>query len=223
MQIGAIIPLKVISKSKSRLRRECSSAEFNELVNTLSEQLFYTVLSAVFFSKRVSDLLIATSDPKISKVLSHLGINSYLDRWSDLNLIVKDGISLLRGSGCDAVLVLMADLPHISEQSIDSLLDLDVLVDHANCLVVLRSLDRGTTGLIQKPLGITPSFLNYANSAEKHLDYAFTHNIPRAIVDTEEFSFDIDTAIDLSECTPMAEGNLGALIQQLRDLLDRIP
>jgi len=223
MHIGAIIPLKVISKSKSRLRKAHSTSEYNKLVDNLSEILFYTVLSAVFFSKKVSDLLIATSDPKISEVLSNLGINSYLDRWTDLNLIIGDGISILRGFGCDMVLILMADLPRIYNQSIDTLLDAPLLADNSNCLVILRSLDRGTTGLIQKPLGITHSFLNYPNSAEKHLDYAMVHNIPNTTIETMEFSFDVDTIADLLECAPITEGDLIVLIQQLRNLLDQLP
>ena len=222
MQIGAIIPLKIISKSKSRLRRAQSTGKFNKLVDTLSERLFYTALSAVFFSKRVSDILIATSDPEISEVLFHLGISSYSDRWTDLNLIVKDGISILRSSGCEVVLILMADLPHISDQAIDPLLDLDILTSQSNCLVVIRSSDRGTTGLVQKSLGITPLFLNYANSAEKHLTYADTHNIPHIMIDTEEFSFDIDTAADLSECESIIEDDLTILIQKLSNLLDQV-
>ena len=200
-----------------------STSEFNILVNNLSERLFYTILSAVLFSKRVNDLLIATSDPKISEVLTYLGINSYLDRWTDLNLIVKDGISILRSLGCDSVLVLMADLPLITDQSIDSLLDSEILDDQSNCLVILRSSDRGTTGFVQKPLGISPSFLNYSNSAQKHLDYAIAHDIPCTVVDTKEFSFDIDTVTDLSGFVSQAEDDaLATLIYQLNNLLDHL-
>lgn len=222
MQIGAIIPLKVLSLSKSRLRKEPSAPEFNKLVDQLSEKLFYTVLSAIFFSTRVSEIIIATSDPRISEALSHLGINSYLDRWNDLNLIVKEGTFILRRSGCDVVLILMADLPLASERAIDKLLELDIITDHPNCLVIVRSSDRGTTGLVQKPLGITPLFLNYANSAEEHLSYASTHHIPCVIVDTEEFSYDIDTVADLSEFVARAKTDFAPLVQQLRKLLDRM-
>jgi len=223
MQVGAIIPLKILSNSKSRLRKEHSTAEFNELVDTLSEKMFYLVLSAVFFSERVSEVLIATSDSRISEVLSHLGINFYLDHWIDLNLIVKDGISILRGLGCEIGLVLMADLPHISNRPIDQLMELDILTGQANCFVILRSSDQGTTGLVQKPLGITPLFLNYANSAEKHFNYALERNIPCVVIDTKEFSIDIDTVVDLSEFVVQTENdNLTAIVHQLRKLLDSI-
>lgn len=222
MHIGAIIPLKVISESKSRIRKSYSTSEFNNLVDKLSMKLFYTVLSAVFFSKRVNDILIATSDPKISEVLSCLGINSYSDRWTDLNLIVKDGISILRNFGCDSVLVLMADLPLITDRSINSMLDSNILDDQNNCFVILRSSDRGTTGFVQKPLGITRSFLNYANSAQRHLDYAIAHNIPCAIVDTKEFSFDIDTVADISGFVASTGDDLATLVSQLRKLLNHL-
>lgn len=221
MLIGAVIPLKVLSKSKSRLRKEVSTLEFNEQVDILSEKLFYTVLTAVFFSQKVSEIVVATSDPKITEMLSHLNIKSYFDRWTDLNLIVKDGISILRSSGCEIVLILMADLPYISKRSIDQLLEMTILEDYITCLMIIRSRDGGTTGLVQKPLGITPSFLNYVDSAEEHLNYATTHNISSVMVDTEEFSFDIDTVADLSEFIMQADDDLANFIHQLRKLLDK--
>jgi 2-phospho-L-lactate guanylyltransferase len=219
MQIGAIIPLKVISTSKSRLRKANINSEYNEVVNALSEKLFYTTLSAIFFSEQVSEIIIATSDPRIIDILTHLGISSYLDQWTDLNQIVNDGISILRSFGCEMVLILMADLPYLSEHSIDPLLSLDLLKDHNNCLAILRSLDRGTTGLVQKPMGITPSFLNYVDSAEKHQSYANSHNVPSMIVDTNEFSFDIDTADDLYGVTNPTDNSLLIIIQQLKTML----
>jgi len=221
MLIGAVIPLKVLSKSKSRLRKEFPTLEFNEQVDILSEKLFYTVLSAVFFSQKVSEIVVATSDPRITEMLLHLNIKSYFDRWTDLNLIVKDGISILRSSGCEIVLILMADLPYISKRSIDQLLEMAILTDYRTCLMIIRSRDGGTTGLVQKPLGITPLFLNYVDSAEEHLNYATTHNIPSVMVDTEEFSFDIDTVADLSEFVMQVDDDLAKLIHQLIKLLDK--
>lgn len=221
MLIGAVIPLKILSNSKSRLRKEFSTQEFNEQIDMLSEKLFYTVLSAVFFSQKVSEIVVATSDPKITEILSHLNIKSYFDRWTDLNLIVKDGISILRSSGCEIVLIFMADLPYISKSSIDQLLEKAILTDYTTGLIVIRSRDGGTTGLVQKPLGITPLFLNYVDSAEKHLNYATTYNIPSVMVDTEEFSFDIDTVADLSEFVMQIDDDLAKLIHQLRNLLKK--
>lgn len=195
--------------------------EFNKQIDMLSEKLFYIVLSAVFFSQKVNEIVIATSDPKIRKILSHLNIKSYLDHWTDLNLIVRDGVSILRSYGCDIILILMADLPYISQRFIDQLLELEILTDHSTCLVVVRSYDGGTTGLVQKPLGNTPLFLNYVNSAEEHLNYATTHNIPSIMIETEEFSFDIDTIADLSEVAMQADDDLANLVHQLRKLLDK--
>ena len=113
----------------------------------------------------------------------------------------------------------MADLPYLSEYSIDPLLSLDLLKDHNHCLAILRSLDRGTTGLVQKPMGITPSFLNYVDSAEKHQRYAISHNVPSMIVDADEFSFDIDTADDLYGTTYPTDNSILILIQQLKTML----
>lgn len=221
MIIGVVIPLKVLSKSKSRLRKEVSTLEVNEQIDILSEKLFYTVLTAVFFSQKVNEIVVATSDPKITEMLLHLNIKSYFDRWTDLNLIVKDGISILRSSGCEIVLILMADLPYISKRSIDQLLEMTILQDYITCLMIIKSRDGGTTGLVQKPLGITPLFLNYVDSAEEHLNYATAHNISSIMVDTEEFSIDIDTVADLSEFVMQANNDLANLIHQLRKLLDK--
>lgn len=180
--IAAVIPYKVPPLGKSRL----GSVLDHEARSRLSLTLLQHVLEVLEQVDRV-DLIrvVSATDLDIGTVL--------LESGEGLNAAVQLAIRWAASEKADAVIILPADLPFITREDIDLLLN---QLPQGRGGVVAPSKDGGTGGLaIQPPDLIVPAF--GGNSAQRHIALIRASGGSVSLLERPGFALDIDTPDDL--------------------------
>ena len=191
MSIIAIIPVKSLAVSKSRLALYYSASERREL----SLAMLKDVVGAVEHSKYIDKVYIITPDASIQHHLySSRRIKFLFDNGVGQTPAVIKAINHITKNGVLEVLVLLvADIPLIQTRNIDEIISIAINKEHC---VLAPSIDGGTNIMTQFPEKII-KLMYGKNSFMKHLKQARSMGLKVSIYDTVETSLDIDTIEDV--------------------------
>ena len=191
MAIYAIIPVKKLAESKTRLSLVFTPQERSMFTLTMLED----VLNALKGSS-VDKIVVVAEDSQVKQTASKFGASYRFANGAKLNSAVEETTLYCLKKGAQSVLVLPADVPLIESEEINRLIQLG---DGGNSAVVLSpSHDWGTNALYQHPPKLIPacfgpgSFLN-------HIREAFQNGLCVRLHFSSNLATDIDSAEDLKK------------------------
>lgn len=189
MPVFAVVPVQLLERAKSRLAPILSAGERRDLVLTLLDN----VLAALGSSSGVAGTIVVSPDPDVLRRIERGPQIAVQQPGRGLNSAIRLGRDRAVERGADAILIVLADLPRLSSDEIDRLLDLSASV------AVTLAPDRhghGTNAMILRPPGIVePQF--GLDSFHKHSDAVARLGLSSAICSLPGLAFDIDTVDDL--------------------------
>jgi 2-phospho-L-lactate guanylyltransferase len=186
MNICAIVPVKKLSRSKLRLEKSLNPKKRQDL--TL--KMLRHVLSVI--TKSIKKVIVIGSDEEIKKISTEYDVTFEKDKTSSLNGAIDQAIRKCMKNKYDAILLVAADLPLLSNQ------DLKRLIHSINdeSVVICPSKDCGTNALFLHPPRAMP--VNFGvNSLEKHLKEAVKRKRKFHLFWSLGFAFDVDVPEDL--------------------------
>jgi len=192
MRIAAIIPVGPLEGAKTRLGGMLDAEERHDLVT----RLLARTVDAALAVERLDDLLVISPDREVLTRAAERGARTLRQRSRGLNHGVRDGRADALAGGADTVVVLPTDLPFVTPESIDALLDA-LPADGAPAVVIVP--DRhgtGTNALVLRP----PEVIDVAfgpSSRDAHRSRAEAAGVAVVELPDSPLSVDLDTPDDL--------------------------
>jgi 2-phospho-L-lactate guanylyltransferase len=201
--IWAIVPVKPLRRAKSRLSDVLSREDRLEL----SQQMLTHTLEVLSEIPSIERTLVVSRDSRALSLARKLGARTVTERGSpQLNRALIRATLVARRYGVSGVLVLPADLPLLTRQ------DVELLIEKASDPpVVVIAPDRrgsGTNALLSSP----PGLIEYAfgpQSFPSHVERAKKAGARLEICELPSLALDVDLPDDLAH---LQAGNGAALI-----------
>lgn len=187
MNINALIPVKTLPFSKTRLSSVLPLQMRQKLVLSMLTHVIKTLQQSELFN----EITVVSADLSILRHAKDSGINTATEVTHELNSSLEEQAKLLRDDAKTPLLTIASDLPFITVNDITQLIHLA----NVNQIVLAPAKDNGTNALITKPLYSIPfqygkdSFTRHSNSAEDK-------KLQIGIYRSETMEMDIDTPSD---------------------------
>jgi 2-phospho-L-lactate guanylyltransferase len=187
----AVIPVKRLDAALRRLESPLGPAERERL----AEALFLDVIAKLPRSRNITDSLVVTADPSVSRQARWLG-HEVLEQPEDVghSEAAIAGVEAAKSAGADRVAMLAADCP---------LLDIEELDRHLGrtpqaALIVPDHHGTGTNALVLSPPdAIQPAF--GLESCSRHISRARAAGIGFTLERIESLEMDLDTPEDMRD------------------------
>jgi 2-phospho-L-lactate/phosphoenolpyruvate guanylyltransferase len=191
MTLWAIVPVKPLRRGKSRL----SGVLTEEERTFLNYSMLGNTLKALSEVKSIEKILVISRDPAALTLAREFGARTVQeDSTSELNLALQRATVVAQLYAAQSVLILPADLPLVTPERIQALID---LASKPPMLVIAPDRRReGTNALLMNPVGL----INYAygpNSFQRHVDQARRYRVRVDICEDPAFGLDLDVPEDL--------------------------
>jgi len=209
--IAALVPVKALRHSKSRLRPVLSDAHRQALVLAMLEDVL-RLLAAV---PAVATTAVVSPDADVLAFARRLGAQPIREprKPRGLNAALTFASDVLSVQGASGLLVLPVDVPLATTTDIQAILD----AAHANPSIVLcPSRSGGTNALALRPPGTIPFRFGHRSSAA-HQREARARGLPLAVLPLPSLAFDIDRPHDLASILAEPNGT------RSRELLASLP
>ena len=108
---------------------------------------------------------------------------------------VDYGAGILEGRGIDRLLVLPSDMPEVSGEDLEAILEIDA---GEPSVVMAPAHDGGTNGMLRRPPTVIPSRFG-PDSLSLHLEEAEGRGVATRIIELDSFRVDVDTPEDMAE------------------------
>lgn len=193
MSVWVIIPVKPLNRAKSRLADVLTSGQRQQLAETM----FRHVLSVVTSTPQVIGTLVISRDSKALSIARDYNARTVQESGQpELNSALTRATQVVASWGCEAVLVLPADLPLISSEDVTHIVALGQY--DPSMVIATDQHQNGTNALFMRPAGlITYSFGE--NSFTRHTDMAREKGIEPKIYHSDRLALDIDYPADLEK------------------------
>lgn len=182
MSVHVLVPVKRLDDAKSRL----SDVLGPDARAALMQELLAHVL-AVVEEAAVGPVTIVSQDPVTAN-----GIPRFDDggaAWNDALAAAAHAVVTE-----NAVVVIAADLPHLSAEDVRAL----VAAAPGRGIAIARARDGGTNGVAMRPPGALATHFGEAGSAAVHERAAFLAGYDAIVLDLPGLAFDVDTPEDLA-------------------------
>lgn len=191
MSIWAIIPVKPLSRGKSRLSEVLSPEERQRL----SEMLFRRVLTAVKGTPQVAGTLVISRDPRALAIARDMSAHTVQESGApELNNALMRATQVVGGWRGGAVLILPADLPLVTPEDLSGMIALGQ--DNLTVVIATDQRDDGTNAMLVRP----PGLFQYAYGTEsfhRHIDLAKAAGASVKVFRSDRLALDIDVPADL--------------------------
>lgn len=191
MSLWAIIPVKPLKRAKSRLAEVLSQAQREQLAEMMLRRML-TVLGNV---PSITGTLVISRDTRALAIARDLGAKTVQERApSDLNPALTRASEVVRVWGGNAVLILPADLPFITEEDIQQMSDLCRI--GPKVVIATDKHEDGTNALLMRPPGLMPVMFG-EQSYKRHVIAAKLAGARIETYASETIELDIDVPADL--------------------------
>jgi 2-phospho-L-lactate/phosphoenolpyruvate guanylyltransferase len=200
--IHAVVPLRSVAGGKARLGEALDAEEREVLILGMLERTL-EVLGTWTPCTRIH---VVTQDLLVARRVASHTVGAILQVTDGLNEGITLGVDAARREGARAVLVLPADLPMVSAEALDRLLDgadAALAAGSGRPLVAIAPSDarNGTNALLLFPPDvIAPRFGEH--SFEAHVRAAAAADATLQVVADHALGFDLDTPEDLEMLSP---------------------
>ncbi|MCZ2094829.1 MAG: 2-phospho-L-lactate guanylyltransferase [Anaerolineae bacterium] len=191
MSVWAIVPVKPLSRAKSRLAGALSPEERR----LLSEQWFRRVLTAIAGAPQVAGTLVISRDTHALAIARDMGAHTVQESGApELNNALMRATQVVGGWRGAAVLILPADLPLVAPEDVSGMIELG---KEANTVVIATDGEGdGTNALMTRPPGIIP-YAYGPGSYQRHIALAEEAGATVKLFHSERLALDIDVPADL--------------------------
>ncbi len=199
--IAALVPVKALRHSKSRLRAVLSNDQRQALVMAMLEDVL-RLLAAV---PAVATTAVVSPDLDVLAFARRLGAQAIREppRSRGLNAALTFASHALSSQGASGLLVLPVDVPLAAAADIEAILD----PLHGNPSIVLcPSRSGGTNALALHPPGIIPFRFGHRSSAA-HQREATARGLALKVLPLPSLAFDIDRPHDLAAVLAQPNGS----------------
>jgi 2-phospho-L-lactate guanylyltransferase len=195
--LHAIVPLRSLAGGKARLGEAIDAEEREELLVGMLRQTIGLLLDL----QACRAVHVVSTDPRVLPVAADCGARPLRQLDGDLNagLLVARDVAI--ADGASAVLIVPADLPLLSVEALDRLIeaaDAALAAGSGRAMVVIAPSDAraGTNALLLSPPDvIAPQF--GVTSFEAHVRAAASVEASLQVVTDPALGFDLDTPEDL--------------------------
>jgi len=189
--IGALVPVKQLTASKSRLVPEFDA----QRREALSRAMLRDVLAALAAAQRVDSVAVVTPDDAVAAAALEGGARPVIHREPGLNESLRVGAAALGLAPADGLLVVLGDVAGALPADLDALCA--SLDDAPRPAVALApAADGGTAALLcSPPDAIAPHF--GLDSARRHRQAAEAKDITFLEVVLPSLAIDLDSAEDI--------------------------
>jgi 2-phospho-L-lactate guanylyltransferase len=194
MNIAALMPVKGFRNAKQRLSPMLSS-DAREL---LAETMFRDVLRQVRITRGLVGTFVVTADDKVAALASAAGAEVIREAEEKGETAAVDFARLeLKSAGCEAVLILPADMPLVRAVDIERVLARVPQDATAPYALLVPSHDRlGTNALLLAPPDVIKLRFGH-DSFGFHMSQMTTQSLPIRYMENEHIALDIDEPKDL--------------------------
>ena len=195
--IWAVVPVKPLRRAKSRLARALKADQRA----ALARSIFARTLDVLASVDRIGRTLVVSSDLTVHDLARSKGALTLAETEPGLNVALTQACALASARGACGVLIIQTDVPLLTVQDVESLID---LACEPACLVVAP--DRhgeGTNALLLRPPQIIqPAF--GLSSFDAHQERAAAIGIPAYVYRSATLALDIDRPADLERYQELA-------------------
>ncbi|HEY7873689.1 MAG TPA: 2-phospho-L-lactate guanylyltransferase [Actinomycetota bacterium] len=185
---AALIPVKELTRAKSRLAGDFDDAARLEIARALLDDALGLALSAPFFTWWV-----VTADAEVAGAAGARGLRTTADPGGGLNTALDAGIAAAAAEGATSVTIVPCDVPLAFRGDLEDLRDTGATSD---VVLVPSGDDGGTNALYLSPPGlVTPRFGE--GSLKSHLAAAEERGVRCSILALPRLALDIDTVEDV--------------------------
>jgi len=208
MSIFAVVPVKSLLKSKTRL----SSVLNPQDRQTLTLSMLGDVLKALK-SSMVYQIIVVSSDKTVKVLANKFGVAHLSESQLGLNPAIEQATEWCIQDDAESVLVLPTDVPLIMPEDINQIVKLG---SEEKSIVISPSQNGGTNALLQKPPNLIPPCFG-RHSFMKHVGKASSKGISIRFYSSERVSFDIDSLEDLKNFLETESQTMSRLfLEQIR-------
>lgn len=191
MPLWALIPIKPLSRGKSRLAELMSDKE-REFLN---QKLLIRTINCLIAVPLIDQIAVISHDPAALHVSREFGVMTIQEtRNIDINNALRKATQAIQASNASQLLIIPADLPLVLPGDITELLSKSKGIEE-----IIISPDRrmsGTNALFINPIGILD--YDYEQwSFQKHIEQAERKKIHVEIYNNDRIAFDLDLPEDL--------------------------
>lgn len=197
MSVWAIIPVKPLNRSKTRLAPVLSPAERQRL----AESMFRHVLETVRMTHNILGTLVISRDSRALAIARDYGARTVQESGApELNGALTRATQVLVRWHVRAILVLPADLPLIAPDDLASI----VRMGDADRSVVLATDQQGdgTNAMFMRPPGLIP-YAYGIGSFERHYQMAVEAGADVQVYRSDRMMLDVDLPSDLETYNAM--------------------
>ncbi len=200
MCIWAIIPVKPLNRAKSRLAGVLEPDQRRFLAETMLRH----VLETVHAVPQIIGTLVISRDTKVLAIAREYEARTVQESGApELNTALLRATQVVMSWGCNATLVLPADLPLLAPEDITNILNRG-----RNVMSVVIATDQsedGTNALFMRPPGLIPYAFG-PGSYGRHVQLAQEANADVSIYWSDRLSLDIDLPADLDNYNHLVRG-----------------
>jgi len=187
--VYAIVPVKRLGVSKRRLSKFLSPQERKFLTIAMLEDVVRALKAST-----VHEIVVVSSDPNVGMIADKFGISFFSPSHNGLNRAVEEATSWCIQKQADSVLVVPADIPLLSFEDVNKIVELGNF--DGSIVVLSPSNNGGTNALFQKPPNLL--FANFGNkSFAKHFKQAQNKGISVKFHYSTSIALDVDCEGDL--------------------------
>jgi len=198
--IAALVPVKALRHSKSRLRPVLSDDHRHALVLAMLEDVLH-LLAGV---SAIATTAVVSPDADVLAFARRFGAQPIHEppRPRGLNAALTFASDVLSGQGAGGLLVLPVDVPLAAAADIEAILN---RIDGNPSIVLCPSRSGGTNALALRPPGIIPFRFGHRSSAA-HQREATARGLPLALLPLPSLARDIDRPPDLAAVLAQPNG-----------------
>jgi len=186
--IHALVPVKALVDSKTRLRRELSQ----RAVARLAEAMLRDVLEALRRVSTLGRIVVVTPDRDVAAVARDAGSEALVRNDPGLNAAIDAGAAALCRDPADGLLVVLGDVAGARAEEIEALLAAAPVPGVA----LAPSRDGGSSALLRIPHGVIPACFG-PDSAARHRELAERAGVAFREVPLPSLATDVDRPEDL--------------------------
>ena len=194
MKVAALMPVKGFHNAKQRLSPLLSGAARE----VLAETMFRDVLRQVQLARGLAATFVVTGDDKVAAISSSAGAEVIREHAENGETSAVDFARFeLKRAGCEAVLIIPADMPLVRAEDVEAVLaqvPVDALPPYA---LLVPSHDKlGTNALLLAPPDVIGLRFGH-DSFTFHMRQVTAQGLPARFVENEHLALDIDEPKDL--------------------------
>jgi len=186
--IGALVPVKLLAATKSRML----PALDRPAVEWLAIAMLGDLLEALQQVRALDRVAVATPDPRLAVVARKFGAEWISDSVKGLNPAVEAGCAQIAPAPDDRALVVLGDVAGAQAADIEALLDAGT----RSAVVLAPSNDGGSAALLRTPRNAIPAAFG-PDSARAHRELAASARVSFEQLALPSLAIDIDERADL--------------------------